>query len=343
MMSRMRWFKKKVRPESETIAAFWQWWSNVHTHVATAITAGGVSSYTPAFCQRVEAIHPDLQWELTPGTTAKHGLVVSPGGQPELRALAARWLAAAPSSTQDWEYRSERVADASVFASTIVINDHKLELSQLRYAISVNQDIHQIDVTCYHPEFAALPEGVRGQITFLSLDWAIGESNAEIWIGEVGFTTIEPAQPKTPQDLRNAVAAIADDGQWVLMSGEKPDGTPTIASAAIPLRSARWPRFDLHVPVTVPYLRANEGQFPERESLLALREFEDQLTVAVGVNGAIIAHETSGRKRILHYYVDSQTNAQAQIEESLRTWPEGRATTKPRHDPGFTQVDHLKR
>lgn len=343
MMSRMRWFKKKSRPENETIPAFWQWWSNVHTDVAKAITAGGVGSYTEAFSQHIAAIHPDLQWELTPGKTAKHALVVSPGGAPELRALSARWLAAAPLASEDWEYRSERVADAGVFESTIVISDHKLELNQLRYAISVNTDIHQIDVTCYHPEFAVIAEPVRGQITFLSLDWAIGETNVEVWIGEVDHTTIEPAQPKTPEDLRNAVAAIASDDEWVVMSGERRDGTPLMATAAIPLRSARWPRFDLHVPVVLPYSRANDGQFPLDESLQALRTFEDQLTVAIGSNGALVAHETSGRKRTLHYYVDSQTNAQAQIEESLRTWPEGRATTKPQHDPGFAQVDHLKR
>ncbi|HCT78052.1 MAG TPA: DUF695 domain-containing protein [Micromonosporaceae bacterium] len=336
-------FRKKKRPDAETIAEFWLWWGTVRDDVAAAIPAGTVNRFTSGLARHVDAIHANLQWELTRGTSSAHALVVTSGGDADLRAVASRWLAAAPPADATWSYQSQRLADPSVFESTMVIDEQKVELAQVRYAISVNQESHQVDVTCYHPAFASLPDNVQGQITFLTLDWAVGEDGVEIWIGEIGWTAVEPANPKTPQDLRHAVAAVATDDCWVLMQGENRDGTPILAAAASPLRSARWPRFDLHVPVAVPYQRFNDGQLPEDESLNALRLFEDELTVAIGHNGALVAHETTARIRILHYYVDSQTNASAELESHLPQWQEGSATANPQLDPGFERVRHLGR
>ena len=119
------------------------------------------------------------------------------------------------------------------------------------------------------------------------------------------------------------------------------DGTPLLATAASPLRSARWPRFDLYVPLRLPYQRYNEQQSPVDESLAALRKFEDELSAAIGANGALVAYEASGRQRTLHYYVDSQTNARAELESHLPRWREGRASVEPQLDPAFEKVRHL--
>jgi hypothetical protein len=335
-------FRKKARPETETIAEFWQWWATARDRVAAAISAGTVREFADEIGHRVDAIRTDLQWELAPGLTSRHALVVTSGGQAAMRATAARWLAAAPPADETWSYRSARAADPSVFESIIELDGHKLELAHIRYGITVNKQSHQIDVVCYHPAFAGLPDDVQGQITFLSLDWAVGENDVEIWLGEIGWTATEPANPKTPEDLRHAVTAVAsDEDSWVLMEGRRRDGTPLLATAASPLRSARWPRFDLYVPITLPYQRYNEGQFPVDESLTALRAFEDELSAAIATNGALVAHETSGRLRTLHFYVDSQTNARAELESHLPGWREGRASMEPRLDPAFEQVRHL--
>jgi hypothetical protein len=206
----------------------------------------------------------------------------------------------------------------------------------------VDKQRHQIDVVCYHPAFAGLPDNVQGQITFLTLDWAVGETDVEIWLGEIGWTATPLAEPRTPQDLRHAVTAVtSDEDSWVLMQGRRPDGTPLLATAVCPLRSARWPRFDLYVPVRLPYQRYNEGLLPVDESLTALRAFEDELSAAVAGNGALVAHESGGRIRTLHFYVDSQSNAVAEIESHLPRWREAGATIEPRLDPAFEQVRHL--
>jgi hypothetical protein len=338
----MRLFRKQARPEAETIAEFWQWWATVRDDVAKAILAGTVPDFADQFGRRVHAIHPELQWELAPGITSANALVVTSGGQATTRATAARWLAAAPPADETWSYRSARAADPSVFESTIELDGHKLELAHIRYGIAVNNQIHQIDVACYHPAFANLPDNLQGQITFLTLDWAVGEDDVETWLGEITWTAIEPTNPKTPEDLRHAVTAVAsDEDSWVLMEGQRQDGAPLLATTASPLRSARWPRFDLYVPLRLPYQRYNEAQFPVDESLAALHRFEDELSAAIGANGALVAHETSGRERTLHFYVDSQTNARAELESHLPRWQEGRASVEPQLDPAFERVRHL--
>lgn len=334
-------FKKKARPEAETIAEFWQWWATARDDVAAAIQAGTVPEFTDEIGRRVHAVNADLLWELSPGGTSAHALAVTSGGQAEIRAVAARWLAAAPPADETWSYRSVRAADPTTFESTIELDGHQLKLADIRYGVTVPEHGRQIDVVCYHPAFAAVPDDVRGQITFLTLDWALGEDEVEIWLGRITWTTVEPARPRTPAELRRAVDAVAaDEDSWVLMRADR-KGMPVLASAASPLRPARWPRFDLHVAIRLPYQRYNEGQLPVDESLTALRAFEDELTAAVGANGALVAHETGDRLRTLHYYADSQTNARAELESRLPHWREGRASADGRLDPSFDRIRHL--
>ncbi|SBT40553.1 DUF695 domain-containing protein [Micromonospora auratinigra] len=335
-------FRKKARPTMETIAGFWQWWATARGEVAQAIDAGTVQGFAGELGHRVHAIHPDLQWELTRGVTSAHVLVVTAGGQDTVRAVAARWFSAAPPADDTWSYRSVRAGELSVFESTIELDGHKLDLGDMRYGVAVDMQRRQIDVVCHHPAFVNLPDDVRGQISFLTLDWALGEDEVETWIGEITWTATEPANPRTPHELRRAATALAgEEDSWVLMRGQRRDGTPLMAAAASPLRPARWPRFDLHVPIRLPYQRHNEGQLPVDESLAALRRFEDELSATIGPDGVLVAHETAGRERTLHFYVDSQSTARAELESHLPQWREGRASAGAQLDPAFEKVRHL--
>jgi hypothetical protein len=338
-------FRRKARPEAQTITEFWQWWVRMRDAMAVARNAGLVRVFADDLSSRVEAIHPGLDWEVAAGTASAHALIVTPNGQAELRATTARWLAAAPPADETWSYRSARAADPAMFTRILELRGYELELAHVRYDITVNEPTRQVDVVCYHPAFAGLPDHVRDRTTFLTLAWAVGEEEMETWIGRIGWTATEPVDPKTPGDLWHAVAAEAsdDEGGWLGVVGERPDGAPLVAMVAVPLRPARWPLFDLYVPVRLPYRRYNESQLPGAESTTALHSFEDELRAAIGASGEIVAHETGGRLRTLHFYVDSQTNARAAIESYLPRWREGRASTRPRLDPAFDQVRHLMR
>ena len=121
--------------ENERIARFWEWWCEQSAEIAQAIETGKAADLGPEISARVDALHPDLQSELTPGRAAKHALVVTSGGTPELRPLTERWVRAAPPADVTWEYHPARVADRSALRTELRFGPHTLQLSQSQVGI----------------------------------------------------------------------------------------------------------------------------------------------------------------------------------------------------------------
>ncbi|HEX6685579.1 MAG TPA: hypothetical protein VF062_22580 [Candidatus Limnocylindrales bacterium] len=337
-------FQRKDRTEEQrlAIAEFWRWWESARGDLDKAIRAGAPQPFVGVISEHVNAIHRELEWELTPGLAAHHGLIVTAAGRPELRATAARWLAAAPAPDETWEYHSVRRADPTVFESVIAFGDIKLEVDKVRYAFTVDDDRGHVDVMCYHPSFADVPEDLQAQVTYLTLDWLLGEDRVEIWVGPIHWSAAAPAVPKTPEELRGAVDALAERGdRWAVMEGTGKDGLHRTALVNLPLRSARWPRFDTHLAVALPYRGDDEHKLPSDGSMQGMEAFEDALEQAVGGDGAVVAHETGGMLRTIHVYVDAHTGARARVEAALPGWTEGKAKLSATYDPGFERVGHL--
>jgi hypothetical protein len=338
-------FGRKRMSPADAIVEFWVWWSTARPRIEAAIESGTWDGLVDEMGTRVAAIHPKLQWEFAKGARARHCLVVCAAGNPTLRAVAARWLAPAPPTTDTWEYASARQPDLRAFTSTLKIDGHELALDQIRFAARPDPDRHEIDVACHHPGFAGLPDEARGQITFLALDWVLGEYAVELWVGEVTWVVEPPPAAEPPAALAAAVAALAAEHHepvWALLRGETRSGAPVLATVQQPLKSVRWPRFDTHVAVVLPYRLVNDVGLPFEDSLEALREFEDRLTAAVGRDGELVAHETAEGRRTLHFYADPATDAVSTIEGAGSGWPEGRASVKRAYDPGFERVRHLR-
>lgn len=326
------------------IAEFWVWWQRARGAVGAALAAGAVRELPREVGPRVAAIHKDLQWEFAPGTHSRHALVVTPCGKAELRALAARWRAAAPPEDETWEYQAARQAAPGHFASVLELDGQRLELSDVRFAFTVDEERGLVDAVCCHPALPSLPEGARAQVAFLALDWLLGEEAVELWVGEVDFAGTHPdARPR--EELAEVVQVIADkhrDPIWQILQGELPDGRIVMALVQQPLASARWPRFDTHAPVVLPFSNTSEAGMPLDPSLFALRDLEDRLTEAVGTDGELVAHETCAGVRTLHYYVDSTSAAVDALGRIVPAWAEGRARFKPAYDPALAGVRHLR-
>jgi len=328
--------KQRSAGSAPAIVDFWAWWPTLQA-----------APPPPAeLSRRIAAVHPDLEWELTPGNTARHALVVTAGGSADLRPVAARWGALAPPADPDWEFHTARQADPSALSAKLEFAGKTLDLSLLRLAFTRAGDRPSFDVVAHHPGFADLDDQSQGQVTFLALDWLLGEDGVEEWIDAVTWSRTPPPGHDDPAALATAVQRLRAEyriPQWVLMRGTLPDGRPVLATAQRPLRSVRWPRFDTHVAITLPYRHKNADDLPEAESLTALREFEDTaLTAAVGTDGELIAHETSRGARVLHYYVDGATPAAAALARAARGWKPGRARTESLPDPTFEHISHLR-
>jgi hypothetical protein len=329
--------------KQDPVVEFWAWWPTIRPAVTEAIAGGGWGSVTDEFNRRVSAIHKELTWEFSAGRQSRHALVVSASGNAELRATAARWAALAPATDPEFEYHTSRQPDHSTLTATIEIGGKKLDLAELRFAFQ--RDDSAIDVVGYHPVFRKLPETVRGQVTFLTLDWLLGEEGVETWIGGVEFAADEPADARDPLDLVAAVDVLREEyrePQWVILRATTPDDRVVLALAARPLRSVRWPRFDTYAGVSLPFAHRTDAGLPDTASLEALRGFEDgALAAALHGDGELVAHETSDGVRTLHYYVDGATTAGKDLAAAAATWPEGPAEVRQRHDPGFSAVHHL--
>jgi hypothetical protein len=326
--------------QGKAVAQFWRWWPGVRGRVEAAIATGQWGELTPEVSARVAAIHPDLQWEFARGTKAKHALVVCAAGDHRLRAAAARWRAAAPPVDDQWEYHAARQPEPANFTAILDLGGQRIALQDLRFAYLLDANRCQIDVVCHHPVFAETPEQVRQQITFLALDWLLGEEAVELWVGGVAWETVRPHDAQPPRELGAAVAELAaryEKPVWAVLSGHDADGYPILATVQQPLKPARWPRFDTHLAVTLPYEKDNVG-LPTDTALQALRAFEDELATVLGADGALVAHESNRGQRTLHVYADGESSVPAAVRRAAS----GRATIQSKRDPSFTGIDHLR-
>jgi hypothetical protein len=336
-------FRRRSAGPDEAIAEFWDWWPSIRPELTASIDAheGGLSM-VDEIGAHVRAIHPDLEWELGKGERAEHALVVSPAGNPGVRAAAARWRAAAPPEDATWEFHDARQRNVAFDDFTLQIDGHKLEMSDTRFGLIATKDEpHTIDVTVYHPVFPQLPDQLRQQVTYLSLDWALGENGVEVWVGMVEPMSTVPPQACTVHDLRRAVDRMIErhrEPQWAMLSGETASGEPVMAVVQVPLRSARWPRLDTHVGLTLPFVDRGNG-LPTDESLQEMRDIEDRLDPLLGADGELVGHETLQSHRTLHYYVDGQSDLADRLRQAVLGWQGTVADVT--HDPDFENVRHL--
>ena len=347
----MALFSRKPSParQAEAITRFWDWWrSEGAAATEAALAQGEPQRMIAAFTARVGAIHPQLGWELGEGSFgSEHVLMVTPNGDPALRPLARRWLLAAPGSDPVWEYADARRAMAEVDGATTVLGDSTIDLASAQAEARVNGAT--LDVTVFHPVFADTPDEQRTIAGFLLLDWALGETDVETWIGEVSTTAIKPLDAVPLSGLRAVVRQLREqftdsDGEpaWVLMQGSTKAGGVVLASAVVPLRPALAPHLDTHVAVAVPYTDRTEQGLPGPGSLEPLRDLEEHLTQRLGGSGMLVAHETRAGVRVLHCYVDGTTPAAEQLRAAVGGWAQGRVRVESAADPGWDRVRHLR-
>jgi hypothetical protein len=341
----VNFLRRKVRA-GQGIGEFWRWWATVRVQVERSVEgADWDDKLIGEMSKKVAAIHPDLEWEFTKGATSRHSLVVSPCGNSKLRAIAERWRCAAPTSDTTWAYHSSRQADPDGFNASLTLDGHTVILEKMRFGVEVDPDRHEIDVTSFHPIFSVMTDQEQIRVTFLALDWALGEQAVELWVGRVAAERTEPQRPHTATQLRSAVTNLAQkeaEASWAIISAERQDGYGVVASVQLPLKPARWPRFDTHVRLVLPYREIRENGFPGDTSLAALRAFADRLVAAVGVDGELVAHESTKGSRTFHLYVDGMTGAADAAKRLLSGWREGKPTLSTSFDPSWQGTSHLR-
>ncbi|WP_116946961.1 DUF695 domain-containing protein [Jiangella endophytica] len=323
---------------SHPVTAFWTWWA-AEGH---RISPHEVSPLADELTRLVRAIQPDLTWHFGRGARATHRLTVTAGGVAEIRPSAERWFRAAPAADATWEFSPSQQADPATLDNVLEIGGRRLELAATVFSIELSVDELRVHVGVHHPEFGGLPEDVRGQISFLVLDWLLGEDDVERWLGHVEPLPAAPAVAESGDGVRAAVAEIAarrDPDTWVLGQWQDRDGLPGLAISRRGLRWLDHPTFDRHQVVTARYAAQPNGLPEDPGALDGLRAIESQLEAALGNRGIFVGHESHRGVRTFHVYTDGEDqNADA----ALADWVAARGlTVESRPDPAWSQVRHL--
>ncbi|MFP3462051.1 DUF695 domain-containing protein [Arthrobacter globiformis] len=291
---------------------------------------------------QIAAVHPGLAWDTGPGRMARSLLTVSSEGDPALRRIAEQWLRAAPAADKSWEFAAARQPNSGAADNVIEIGGHSLHLGDARFRITEDLGRELVDIAVHHPLFADMPERGPLQVSFLLLDWILGEDGVERWVGAVDIADVGGTATATAADLTASVKAMAAQSQpdrWALLEGATRNGKRSIVTARRPLRWIDYPIFDLHTEVWLAYKDKRDDGLPTSASLDVLREIEDDISAALGFRGILVAHETAAGKRVLHYYSDSEDrNGRDALETAAH---KAGGSSKHASDPGWKRVRHF--
>lgn len=343
-MVRMALFGKRRDTTGDAIEAFWTWWSEGgSSQVAMADPETGTA---PLLDPRVHAIDSGLAWEIAPGSESAHLLVVTADGDPELRSVARRWLAAAPPAEFVWTYADSRQPATTIAGRVLKFEGHEFDLGAVQ--VGVRRTGSRVDVTVYHPQLSEVSEEQRLGVCFIALDTALGEEMTETWIGELQPITTPPLDGFGLTGLRAVVRDLREefidtDGrpQWISLQGTGPRG-PVSAGAQVPLAAASAPQLDQHIVVAVPYSEREEDGLPSPATVAELERLKSHVTERLEEQGQVVAHECSGGVCLVHVYADGTTPAAEQIKAAVTGWPDGSVTVSVESDPGWSGVAHLR-
>lgn len=337
---------RRTSPASKghPIFEFWEWWSESGADdLARAIGSGEYGSLPEVVAAKTSAIHPDLAWELGAGTGAQHRFSLTAGGIAELRPLAERWIRAAPPVTDTWEFASSLLRSSDDLDGDVEFAGHRVVLGDSRFSVTVDPDRHRIDVVAYNPSFSVMPEQGQLGLTFLMLDWCLGEDDVERWVGSIEVTAVAPADGLTARELAGRIDALAsqrEDDSWAILSWKTDGGDDAMAMVRQWTRWIDYPVLDQHNAITVSFTERTPNGFPGMSSLEQLRTLEDELIDTFGRHGLLIAHETSAGSRTLHFYSDSHDQ---NLSDSLATWASDRGGLglEQATDPSWLNVRHF--
>jgi hypothetical protein len=299
----------------EGIRSFWVWWSTARHQILRAIEVEQTFSdrLIEDIASHVSAIG-DLDWELSPGKTAKHAFCVSPKGDPQARLITELWRHRGPNPDETWEYFAARQGTQ---ASRIEIGGVQLDRDDLMVSFEVDTGRERIDATYFHPRFAKLSEKLQTTSLYLLLDGALGEDAVERWLGRIEATSKRLENTLPFSQFREALSKLertATGEQFVLMEGKTEAGARVVITCNQSLKRIDHLLHTMHVAVDLVILDQNPQGLTTSADAEKLNELEDELTAALAGLAVYFGRETKPGHRVLHWYVAEDSAAKPIIE-----------------------------
>lgn len=303
----------------DAIGRFWAWWATAKDELARALREDRriAPDQVRAIAARVRAIG-ELDWELTPGTTARHALCLSANGDPRARSVTEAWRRRGPRADATWEYWSARPPTT---LPRLVIDGVTLEREDLRARFTIDDDRERVDATYFHPGLRALPEGRRTPALFLLLDGAFGEDGVERWLGRIDRTDLPIATPFAA--LRDAVSALARRATGTCLVRLRGRDASVELRRNLALKRIDHLAFTTHLTVTLA------------APLDDLDALEAELAAALGPAAVYAGRDTTPDRCILHWYTADDDTAPAIVAR----WAGARSVQIETHpDPTWTRI-----
>lgn len=294
----MRFIRRAFDGRDDTADDFWAWWESARGPIAAAIADGSVAAHVDEISRHVHRLDRHLAWELAPGTTAQHALIVTPEGNPETRPRAIAWLAAAPAADAVWEYHASRQPGP---LHTVEIGATTVDCEEFRAIAGWDATHERLDVRLWHPALGTAPEPIRRQVAFLFLDNLLGEEEVERWIGTINILDAETGG-RTPAELRDEVARRAAGSTrdvWVVFERRDRRGDLAVVSANAAVKRIDLPVAMDHLCVIIDRGLEELTDSPELEDL---DDAETRLVTALAaVRAVYLGRVTDKRERRLHF------------------------------------------
>lgn len=334
----MPWFSKRPAPALLPASSFWEWWNGEGADlVEAAIDAGDFGSIPAVITAKLDAVHPDLVWELGPGSQSQHSLTVSAGGNAEARPAAERWLRSAPAPSSVWEYCGSRQRATDLSSLRLRFDGVDVAFAEALLATEFDADRSRFDTTVFHPAFSTLAPQHHMQVAFLILDAVLGEDDVERWIGTIDVAIDRPATGVAPAEVAEAVDALAkrSTGEWALL--QVPGPRLHLARVQRPLHRVDFPLFDRHSEVQVSFTTTAEHGGPDDRAFAELSDLEDELIEVLGTAGNLVLVETTPRRRTFHVYSDGEDQ---DTEDAITRWAAQSPQTTVAHslDPAWASI-----
>ncbi|MGL5823255.1 MAG: hypothetical protein ACRCYU_00095 [Nocardioides sp.] len=347
----MNLFRRSTTPVLDAnvgVWGFWRWWqADGAAQLAASLAGGAGQGVDERLTRRVAGIDPKLSWSVADGARARHRLVVSANGDPDLLLVARRWLRKAPEDTETWEYGDRRPPVAQLTGLVLDVDGLSITLDEATVQWSRRRD--WLDVRLRHPSFDRQSDELIARIADRVLDAVLGELDADLWIGRVACTRgAEPhAAPvdairRPVADLKAELTDAVGKPTWTSFSGLS-NGRRVTAAALVKPMPVLAPQLDRHVRVVVPFVDLGQAGEPSARALTALQDIVAGLEARLGRSALLVAHETVRSTRTLHFYVDSLTTAAEQIKAGFVGWRQGKVKCGSTPDPHWSIVGHLRR
>jgi len=157
---------------SSRIQAFWNWFADWHTDIATAYTNGDSFWLSANLTAQVKRIHPRLNWEMGPYHDPDHTLVISPSDRDHI-ALARLIVDAAP-TLPGWHFLPAKPPKL-LKSLTIELPGVRVVADEWRYRLTAYNKMEFFDIEVFTPLLETIVDRELESATRRLIESLVGE------------------------------------------------------------------------------------------------------------------------------------------------------------------------